>query len=63
MVIDRIFLIVFLFAGIVGTIAIFGMVPWFNYIEKPIELHMSNSQMNGPEIANDNSMLRSCSDL
>uniref|UniRef100_A0A6G1SFK3 Neuronal acetylcholine receptor subunit alpha-4 n=1 Tax=Aceria tosichella TaxID=561515 RepID=A0A6G1SFK3_9ACAR len=39
MVIDRIFLIVFLFICIVGTVAIFATVPWTYYLnEKPIDL-------------------------
>lgn len=39
MVIDRIFLIIFLIAGIVGTAAIVAMIPWEYYIvEKPIDL-------------------------
>lgn len=42
MVIDRIFLIVFLFACILGTVAIFGMVPWRNYThEMPIDLQLT----------------------
>lgn len=41
MVVDRIFLIVFLFACIVGTVAIFAMVPWHHYLfEKPIDLQL-----------------------
>lgn len=42
MVIDRIFLIVFLFACIVGTVTIFAMVPWSYYThEKPIDLQLT----------------------
>lgn len=42
MVIDRIFLIVFLIACIGGTVAIFGMVPWENYtVDKPIDLQLT----------------------
>lgn len=41
MVIDRIFLIIFLFACIVGTVAIFSLVPWSIYLtDKPIELRL-----------------------
>lgn len=42
MVIDRIFLIVFLFACIVGTVTIFAMVPWSYYTtQKPIDLRLT----------------------
>lgn len=42
MVIDRIFLIIFLFACIFGTIGIFGLIPWDHYLnEKPIDLQMT----------------------
>lgn len=44
MVIDRIFLIVFLFACIVGSTAIFMMVPWSHYtVEQPIDLQLVRS--------------------
>lgn len=42
MVIDRIFLIIFLFACIVGTVVIFALVPWSYYFdEKPIDLQLT----------------------
>lgn len=45
MVIDRIFLIVFLFICIVGTVAIFAMVPWTYYLnERPIDLDLTRLQ-------------------
>lgn len=44
MVIDRIFLIVFLFACIVGSAAIFMMVPWSHYtVDQPIDLQLVRS--------------------
>lgn len=42
MVIDRIFLIIFLFACIAGTVVIFAVaVPWSYYLnEKPVDLQL-----------------------
>lgn len=62
MVIDRIFLIVFLFACIVGTVAIFALVPWSNYItEKPIDLQLT--RLLALNITEGEPYLRTCQDL
>lgn len=41
MVIDRIFLYIFLIACIVGTVAIFAMIPLSYIYEEPIDLHLT----------------------
>lgn len=47
MVIDRIFLIVFLCICIAGTLAIFALVPWGQYLaDEPIELKLRWQTLN-----------------
>lgn len=42
MVIDRIFLIVFFFTCIIGTVTIFATAPWRDYLfEMPIDLQQA----------------------
>lgn len=65
MVIDRIFLIVFLFACIVGTVAIFAMVPWYHYLyEKPIDLQLTKLvALNATDSSLSDLQMRSCRDF
>lgn len=61
MVIDRIFLIVFLFACILGTVTIFAMVPWSYYTsEKPIDLQLT--RLIALNLTGDEPYSRSCRD-